>query len=491
MKNVKKLAALGMAFVMILSMAGCDKAGETSTAASAENAPYEGHRSFIIGSWWRQYYDSTDENMEVSADWTSAQFSDDDDEATKAEKTVNQKVAQAKWDKVSELETKYDCDFSWVNLTYAGTKESINTSILAGSPDCDIYMVDTSMAVPAQANGLLVDLHTILPEDHDIFTTQNVFSYLDLGDGKASIIKVQGGMSNTYPIGFNVQMLKEANLEDPRVLYERGEWTWDKFIEYCKALTQDTDKDGQIDQYGYCGYVEETLSELMMSNGATIAGGPEQTLTSTPVAECLQMIQDMYNTYNVCYPYDYARDGGAPSDSMRNQYMNGNVAFFPAAVWIMNGNGNYPEGKEGNLTWDTAFVRWPVGPSGNQDTNPGVNAAGGNFFVIPAGVKDPLQVFNFLYDLYNWFDGDTSFRDDPATANWWYNETAKDDQLKADNFALQNECLGKPGFELYNSLAVDYGNDLEGIIAGEVTPAQFQETYKQSFQDALDAAFGK
>ena len=487
----KKILAAFLATVLALSTVACggdDTAASTSTASSTASSSSDEHRSFTIGSWWRQYYDSTDENMEVSSDWVNAQFADGDDDAAVAEKTVNQKVAQAKWDKVSELEEKYNCDFAWVNLTYAGTQESINTSILAGSPDCDIYMVDTSMAVPAQANGLLVDLKTILPEDHDLFTTQTVFSYLDLGDGQACILKVQGGFTNTYPLGFNVQMLEDNNLEDPRDLYERGEWTWDKFIEYCQVLTQDTDGDGQIDQYGYCGYQEETLSELLMSNGASIAGGSTQTLTSTPVAEVLQMMQDMYNKYNVCYPYDYSRDGGSPSNSMRNQYNEGNIAFFPVAVWIQNGNGNYPSGGEGNLTWDTAYVRWPVGPSGNQETNAGVNAAGGNFFVIPAGVKDPEKVFNFLYDLYNWFEDDTSFRDDPATVNWWYNETAKVTELNDANFEVQKDCLSKPGFELYSSLGVGY--DLESLIAGEITPAQFQETYKQEFQDALDASFG-
>lgn len=489
MKNAKRFMALGLAMMLAVSTAACGGAEN----ASGENTEKSGsvsteHRDFTIGSWWRQYYDSTDENMEVSSDWENAQFTDADDEATRAEKEVNQKVALAKWDKVKTLEEKYNCTFSWQNLTYAGTQESINTSILAGSPDCDIYMVDTTMAVPAQANGLLVDLKTILPEDDDIFTDQSVFSYLDLGDGKACIIKVQGGFENTYPLGFNKQMLDDAKLEDPRDLYERGEWTWDKFIEYCQALTQDTDKDGQIDQYGFCGYQSDMLNALLMSNGnATICGGTTCTLGDTKVGEALQMMQDMFVKYNVCYPYDFAGEGGSPSDSMRNQYNEGNIAFFPAAVWIMNSNGNYPAGKEGNLTWDTCFVQWPVGPSGSKETNTGVNAAGGNFFVIPAGVKDPATVYQFLFDLYNWFDYDTSLRDNPATVNWWYQETAKVTEINDANFEVQKWSLQRPSFELYESLGVEY--DLESLIRGDVTPAQFQETYKQPFQDALNAMF--
>ncbi len=486
MKNLKKFVALGLAMMLAVSTVGCGDSASTSDNATKTSE--KGKREFVIGSWWRQYYDSTDENMEVCSDWVNAQFEDTDSEADIAEKTVNQKVSQAKWDKVTMLEDKYNCSFKWVNLTYAGTQESINTSILAGSPDCDIYMVDTGMAVPAQANGLLVDLKTILPEDDDLFTDQTVFSYLDLGDGKACILKVQGGFTNTYPLAFNKQMLEDAKLEDPRDLYERGEWTWDKFIEYCQALTQDTDGDGQVDQYGFCGYQSELLNGLLMSNGnATICGGTECTIGDTKVGEALQMMQDMFVKYNVCYPYDFSSAGGSPSDSMRNQYNEGNIAFFPSAVWIQNANGNYPAGGEGNLTWDTCYVQWPIGPSGSKETNVGVNAAGGNFFVIPSGVENPQEVYYFLYDLYNWFEGDTSFRDDPATVNWWYNETAKDAEIRDANFEVQKWCLSRPNFELYESIGVSA--DYESLISGEMTPAQFQETYKQTFQDALDQMF--
>ena len=40
----------------------------------------------------------------------------------------------------------------------------------------------------------------------------------------------------------------------------------------------------------------------MMSNGGSIAAGTTETLSSAPVGEALQMLQDMYITYNVCYP---------------------------------------------------------------------------------------------------------------------------------------------------------------------------------------------
>lgn len=492
MKNLKRILALSLAGALALTTVACGgaKGGSASTYDDNRDYSLDEARELTIGSWWREYYDSSDESIDVSKDWTGAQFADDDTEDKHAEKAVNQQIAQKKWDNVSKVESKYNCTYKWVNLTYEGTKESINTSVLAGSPDCDIYMVDPAMGVPAQSNGLLVDLKEYLPEDDDIFTDQKVFSYLDLGDGKACLIKVNGGMSNTYPLAFNKQLLEANNLEDPNALYERGEWTWDKFLEYCEKLTQDTDGDGQIDQYGFCGFVKDTFAQLLMANGAAIAGGKTQTLTSPEVGEALDMLQKLYSPTYSC-PYESYADGHDPSNSMRlEQYNKGNVGFFPVAVWIQDTNGNYPmdEGGQGNLNWDVVYVRWPVGPSGDAATNPGYNASDGNFFCIPAGVEDPVKVYKILYDIYNWYEGDRTLPDDPAAAAWWYHSTANKTELKDHNYAIQKECLSKPGFELYDSVGIEM--NLEELIAGTATPAQVQETWSQAYQDALDSTFG-
>ena len=505
MKNLKKFLALGLASTMVLSMAACGSNSNTGASTSGDgsqqsssssntgsnnsgNSSSSGVRNIQIGTWWVQYYDS-DDALEDAADWQTNQDADGDDEATLQTKAFNRNIAQMKFDNVPVIEQKYNCEFYWNNLTYAGVKESINVSILAGAPDCDIYLTDAGMAVPAQMNGLALDLKNVLPADHDLFTTQQNMSYLDLGDGKACIImrqEAQKQVEATYPLGFNMQMLEDNNLEDPRELYARGEWTWDVFIQYCQTLTQDTDGDGQIDQYGYCGYENETLEQLMMSNGGNIASGTTEQLSSAETGEALQMMYDMYNTYNVCYPYDFEGD---PSNSMRNQYTQGNIGFFPIAAWIASGNADYDYGDTvgSYLAWDTAYVQWPVGPSGDAATNAGKNLTSGEFYIIPAGVEDPETVVNVLYDYWNWYADDTSIRDDKQALNWWYGVTAREEELQNANFEVMKACGSNTCFDLWSSMGIGY--DLMSLIRGDVTPAQFQETYKQQVQDGLDAYF--
>ncbi len=480
MINMKKIIALGLAAAMTLSMVACGGAAQTGAEATGTEATgtetskatesSDGTRRIGIGTWWVQYYDSSHTSVEDDASYSGLD------------------IAHLKFDNVKTIEDKYNVEFYWDNLTYEGTKESINNSILAGSPDEDIYLVELSFGIPAALNGLATDLKTVLPEDHDLFTTQSNMSYLDLGDGKACLLKrveAASVVEATYPLAFNMQMLEDNNLEDPRKLYERGEWTWDKFIEYTQALTQDTDGDGQVDQYGYCGFANETFEQLLMSNGANVASGKTEELSSAKTGEVLQMMSDMYNTYNVCYPYDYE---GNASDSMRIQYREGNIGFFPIAAWIAASNADYDyNGANGyTLEFDTAYIPWPVGPSGNASTNAGKVSAG-EYYIIPAGVKDPETVVNVLYDMWNWYDGDTSIRDDEEALYWWYAVTATEPELQDQNFNVMYDVGSKTSFELWNNLGFEY--DFPSLIKGEVTPAQFQETYKQQVQDALNAFF--
>jgi len=132
------------------------------------------------------------------------------------------------------------------------------------------------------------------------------------------------------------------------------------------------------------------------------------------------------------------------------------------------------------------FVPWPVGPSGDQDTNK-MKLSNGEFYIIPVGVEDPELVYNVFYDFTNWYDGDVSIRDDAETLGWWYGVTGKDLDLQDWNFEVMFECGLREQFDLVSSLAVY--PDFTGFFNGDYTPAQFQETYKQEYQDALDTTF--
>ena len=118
---MKKLTAMLLALIMVLSMA---------VTALAEDP-----RNITIGLWWDIYYDSNDESWE------------DNEAATGKETDL------MRFDNVKNIEDTYGVTYEFQTLTYAGVQDSVNNSILAGEPDCDVYMVELGWGVPAVMNG--------------------------------------------------------------------------------------------------------------------------------------------------------------------------------------------------------------------------------------------------------------------------------------------------------------------------------------------------
>lgn len=474
MKMYKKILALGLSVAMIAGLTACGGSTETSNNATSQtetdttaaddtadsasdtSASNSGEKRVIkIGTWYDHFYDSTHTDIH-------------DDPSVSDEE-----LAQTHFDIVKEVEEKYNVEIQFVNLTYTGIQESINTSILAGQPDCDIYEVDLSFGIGAALNGYATNLEDILPADQDIFNDQMVFSQVDIGLDEGVYLfqsnSAEMVLANTYMLAYNKQMLDEAGLEDPNALYERGEWTWDKWREYLLALTQDTDGDGVTDVYGYGSRWDFLVYNLLMSNGTTIASSDTENLSSPEVTEVLDFIYNIYNVDHVANPWN-----SDDFDYNQNCYMDGRVAFWIDAAWISSAN------EDANLEFDVVWCPWPIGPSGDESTNKFKNVSSGNAWMIPAGVTDPELVYNVFYDWQNWYHSDTDLRDGDLT--WW-----EDCAITEENYAVM-EYMGQRGaFDLWNSLGLEW--DWSQLLNGEMTAAQFQETYKQNVQDALDVFY--
>lgn len=480
MKNVtKKLLSLGLCAAMVVGMTACgddstpssntgndtpdsvesSESTDSSVAESSDsnNGVYnEGEtRTIRIGTWYDHYYDSTNTDI-----YDDPSVSDEE-------------LAQKHFDIVKEVEEKYNVRIEFVNLTWDGIQESINTSILAGQPDCDIYEGDLGFLIPAALNGFATNLEDVLPADNGLFTDQTVFSQVDIGkDDGVYLFQSNSGemlLANTYMLAYNKQMLDEVGLEDPNALYERGEWTWEKWREYLLALTRDTDGDGVIDVYGYGSRWDFLVYNLTMSNGTTIASSDTENLSSPEVGECLDFIYNMYNVDHVANPWN-ADD----FNYNQNAYLDGRVAFWIDAAWISDAN------NESGLGFDVVWCPWPIGPSGDESTNKFKNVSSGNAWMIPTGVEDPELVYNVFYDWQNWYHDDVDLRDNDLT--WW-----EDCAMTEENYAVM-EYMGERGaFDLWNALGLEW--DWSQLLNGEMTAAQFQETYKQNVQDALDSFF--
>lgn len=485
MRKLKKVLALGLAAAMTFSLVACggDSTGGNTSSDSGNDAAVSDDgaggddsassgsgsggsinditagsetRTIRIGTWYDHYYDSTMDSIDVNPNVSDPERD------------------QMMFDNLKAVEEKYNVKIEFVNLTWDGIQESINTSILAGKPDCDIYEADLSFAIPAVANGYVQKLDDVIPSDADILNDQNIFAKADAGmDGTYMFTfnSAENLVAGTYMLAFNETMLNDAGLENPNDLYERGEWTWDKYKEYLAALTKDTDGDGVTDVYGFGSRTDFLVDLMLMSNGTQIAGGSTENLSSAEVGECLQFIYDMYNVDHTARPWN-------PDDFNDNQnaYLEGKVASWITAAWISAPNGN----NDSTLGFNEIWCPWPVGPSGNQETNGRKKTSSGNVWFIPTGVEDPAFVYTVFQAWQDWYGDDYELRDNDMT--WW-----EDSALTEENYKVMEYIGGAGNFDLWNALGIEY--PWTDLLDGVVTPAQFQESNKQLVQTALDQMY--
>jgi hypothetical protein len=142
------------------------------------------------------------------------------------------------------------------------------------------------------------------------------------------------------------------------------------------------------------------------------------------------------------------------------------------ADWIFNEQGN------SNLPFEIGVVPWPRGPHGSFEENRHSQPQG-NWYFIPEGVAEPRFVYDVIFDWINWYEDNPELG---ADAGWSRNMYMTD-----RNFAYAAMMASKPGFDIWDSLGVDFS--LVMLLSGEITPRQIIDEYSQAYQDALDRYF--
>jgi len=442
--------------------------GETILpATSGHKARYtvDGRRIITIGTWYDIYYVSKHKSLEDDP------FFEPSDGSPEADGRVA--YAQKRLDRIRYVENKYNIVLEYVNMTFDGVQESIKTSIPEGSPDVDVYEADLQFAIPVITRGWAESLEGLGLTGSDIFTHQTVMKYLRMmGQNETYLFKpTLSGGTNAYVLSFNLDMIRAAGLEDPRDLYDRGEWTWDVWRGYLKALTVDRSGKGLPDIYGWSGYWTHLLQNLLFSNNAAIAAGEFETLSSPETMQVLEFIYEIYNIDRTARPWD-----GSNWDINNRLYAEGLSGFWVGADWLFKEQG----GSE--LPFEIGVVPWPRGPHGDDSTNT-LSTPAGTWYFIPAGVQDARLVYDVLFDWVNWYDWDTESGDDRDWSRSMY--------MSERNFNYAAMMASRPGLDLWDSLGKDFGFGLSDMLAGRALPGEISEAYSDQYQQSLDRFFGK
>lgn len=226
------------------------------------------------------------------------------------------------------------------------------TLLAAGTPP-DIWM-SAGMYASSQyvEQGVWKDLTPLIQRDK-----------VDLSQYFAPTIEASRfrGMQYGLPLAmytdaliYNVDLFNQAGLAEPPHDYDDTSWTWDKYLEYGRKLTKDTNGDGVPEIWGIDGLGN---LDLVAASYGTFPFTPDfrkAQYDAPGMVKAYQMAQDIQFRYHVTPTYD-----------QRVKYNLGGVAFDRGVAGMLidftTRAGNYINRKD--LHFDIAAKpRGPAGP---------------------------------------------------------------------------------------------------------------------------------
>ena len=357
----KKLVSATLALLMgAVALTGCntvttEEAGEAtgSAAPAAEGAAAEG---------------SSADSMKGNGDKTINVFLYMQEHEKEIYKGLVEEFVEEHKDEIKEV------------VFEVTTQDEYNTKMIANMTAGD--MPDVFYVGPAAVRSY-VDNGYILPLDDYVEpetiekiwgTTQEIYRYDGTNVGTGSLYALPKDLS-CFAFAYNKDLFDEAGLAypDPEKPY-----TYDEFIEVCKALTKDKDGDGETDQWGVANANQFGMTPYLYSNGVKFLND-DMTKVNVANNEALKNALKFYT--------DLTLNGLTPSvdqDTALGGYqrwLDGQIGFYACGTWDIAA---FMDDSTFPYEWD--LTGWPIGPDGDGRSHTWMGSVG---YCISKNTENP------------------------------------------------------------------------------------------------------
>ena len=453
MKNFKRVLCLLLAALMIVGLTACAKEDEpsASTNPSVNESGYNfGGRTIKVAVWY---------------EGEKPELGDSDSE-------------DAWYYSLKHAAEEFNCEIEWIIDTQENHFSNFIQKSLAGEVYADILKCHSWNYVSLIQQGLLQP------------TTQYIQNAEDAEHWNQSIV-LNGECWALAPEGtyyfpnyyylINTKLLNSLGLEHPQELAKRGEWTWEKFREYCKAAT-----DPSKEQYGVgCFMLAHMLKNTndfdyaVVDENGVYHNGFTYPATKDRGLEVLEMVQKMsQEDKSILGTWT---DGMEAMNETLNAFKDGKLlfAYYPT-----------PESLKNSGFTDYSIVTLPLGPSSS-------------------GLTDTVEAFSFwslpTYSNFTaeeraafWMEAKCIW--DPEDEEGYYEENRED----LIEVILDRQYINREDVEFMLNMGdtmswspainVSWGpliaDDLFGaIIRGDTTPAAVIEELDGEVQSLIDATY--
>ena len=288
-------------------------------------------------------------------------------------KAKNDAVFEASMEAKAAFEEKYGGTVEIIGVTWDQQLQKCIDMQQAGDAP-DLVLMYENVFHGAVQQGIIQNIDPyVTPEDYAYFPISEE-NYMWGGNHYAVPIKPY-----LKHITFNRTLFEYEGLEAPDELYAKGEWTFDKFLEAGRALTQDTDGDGEIDQWGFSGY-GDTMSHLIVANHGTLLNIDQANkkvtsgLKNPETLEAMTYLGEMMSNANPMWLLE---------DSEMFGYFDNNALGMIVGKEIQDAR---------ELPFEVGMVPYPAGPSGSTDEVYVYSQS----WAVPTGAKNPEGAIAYI-----------------------------------------------------------------------------------------------
>ncbi|MBH1940484.1 extracellular solute-binding protein [Mobilitalea sibirica] len=375
-----------------------------------------------------------------------------------------------------EIQKKHNFVLKRQNIaSWMEYQEVVVTSIMAGDPLADVFVMDQKFIAAPLQQGLLYPLDTLenFNFDEEKWNPQvrDMMTFADHTYGMAT-----GKMEPRLGVFWNKRLFEEAGL-DPELPYDlqaKGEWTWEALEEIAKQTTRDINNDGTPDVYGISSFSKDFFRGAVFSNDAQFIGVDEngKFYNATGEPNFLEALNWGYSLYEKGYHMPQPEDSNW--DWFISTFVEGKVAMQCAEQYKVN-------------TWrdmedDWGFVIFPKGPKGEMMT-----VFTENIVVMPVNLeKEEAEKVAFAYNLYT--ETTPGYEDEDWKTPYY--AVFRDARAVEETLPLFYEP--DHGTISYLSLiaGIDYGDVTYDLDAGALTGAESVEKVQGLWQSFIDEANG-
>lgn len=356
---------------------------------------------------------------------------------------------------IKELETKYNKKVTVMTTTGQQTwNEKVAAQVAAKDP-IDVFCVKIEQYLSMYQKGYLGPVDKYVDLSKEWHNTKVMDKYIRF-DGKY----YAGCVSATpYVLYYNRDVLANNGFDpdEPQKLYEKGEWTWDKFVEIARECSDD--------EGGIMG-LENMFDEVFQASNACAAvnykdGKYELNIMSPEMRNTLEMVQDVFHTNPIC---------GVGYVTGQNKFLKGKAAFHGAYAYE---DTTFTALKEkGTVNINYGVTAFPVGPDNKEKVNFGYSTG----FAIASGSEAPYTA-GMLIDLIGKHSTEQSKQDAekvPAERQAFYDKLAENLFVPSYTDGILDKGFGA----FYMLYYVRQGDDINSV----------RSTYQTNYQKMIDDA---